>query len=71
MTSPLSLFFCVYLLFNSTPVQSQQCGKLTTRDQEGPFFVSNADLNYEIAPANEINDNTQGVVLKGQVSLSF
>jgi len=57
----------LHLLVSSGSVISQQCGPLTTKDAEGPFFVANADLEYEIAPANEIADNTQATVLRGQV----
>ena len=42
---------------------------MTTRDVEGPFFVANADLNYAIAPRNEIEDSREGVILRGQVCL--
>ena len=73
MKSTGSIFSCLFLLYNLSlaQVQSQQCGPLTTRDVEGPFFVSNAELSYEIAPYNEITDPTQGVVLRGQVSQAF
>ena len=57
----------LHLLVSSGSVISQQCGPLTTKDAEGPFFVANADLEYKIAPANEIADNTQATVLRGQV----
>eukprot|EP00092_Neocalanus_flemingeri_P005575 GFUD01006007.1.p1 GENE.GFUD01006007.1~~GFUD01006007.1.p1 ORF type:complete len:198 (+),score=22.52 GFUD01006007.1:278-871(+) len=67
MTSIRISLFCLYLLYNSTPVQPQQCGALTTRDAEGPFFVSNAELSYETARSNEIADSSEGVVLQGQV----
>ena len=67
ITTRISLF-CLFLLYSHSPAESQQCGALTSRDVEGPFFVANADLDYAIAPANEIKDNRQGVILMGQVS---
>jgi len=67
MPPPQVLLSCLSLLYISTPAKSQQCGSFTTRDAEGPFFVRNADLNYEIAPSNEIADSAQGVVLRGRV----
>ena len=67
ITTKISWFF-LFLLYIPSQAQSQQCGALTSREVEGPFFVANADLDYAIAPANEIKDNRQGVSLRGQVS---
>ena len=54
-------------LQHPVPVQGQQCGVLTTPDTPGPFFVPGAELDYAIAPAREIRDRRQGVILQGQV----
>jgi len=61
----LTSFLLVLSLAHQT--RSQQCGAFTTRDVEGPFFIANADLNYAIAPSNEIGDSREGVILRGQV----
>jgi len=63
----LTSFLLVLSLAHQT--RSQQCGAFTTRDVEGPFFIANADLNYAIAPSNEIGDSGEGVILRGQVCL--
>merc|ERR1712212_721913 len=39
----------------------------TTPDTPGPFFVPGAELDYAIAPAREIRDRRQGVILQGQI----
>ena len=57
------------LVFSTGPVISQQCGPITSKDFEGPFFVPEADLEYETAPAREIADSKQAVVLTGQVRI--
>jgi len=59
---PLALY-----LQQPVPVHGQQCGVLTTPDTPGPFFVSGAELDYAIAPAGEIRDRSQGVILWGQI----
>merc|ERR1711887_500960 len=57
----------VLYLQQPVPVHGQQCGVLTTPDTPGPFFVSGAELDYAIAPAGEIRDRSQGVILWGQI----
>eukprot|EP00091_Calanus_sinicus_P000223 TRINITY_DN10167_c0_g1_i1.p2 TRINITY_DN10167_c0_g1~~TRINITY_DN10167_c0_g1_i1.p2 ORF type:complete len:216 (-),score=45.37 TRINITY_DN10167_c0_g1_i1:160-807(-) len=61
------MIFLLSLVLSAGPVTPQQCGPITSKDFEGPFFVPEADLEYETAPANEIADSTQAVVLTGQV----
>ena len=55
------------LVLHTVHVHAQQCGVLTTPDTEGPYFVSGADLDYAIAPNNELSDRDKKVILWGQV----
>merc|ERR1711874_516851 len=48
-------------------VTSQQCNDFTTKDVEGPFFVSNVPIKYKVAPDNEIQDPGMGAVIRGRI----
>lgn len=55
------------LLLPSLSLGQTKCGPFTRKDVEGPFFEPNAPNKKELAPANELNDRSQFVILKGQV----
>ena len=64
MNQLLTLFFIVTFCDQT---RSQSCGRFTTRDTPGPFFVENVPQKYKLAPDNELNDRNQAVVLRGRV----
>jgi len=55
------------LVLPSLSLGQTQCGPFTTNDVEGPFFEPNAPKDKELAPRKELNDQSQYVVLEGQV----
>ena len=70
------------LVLPSLALGQTQCGPFTTNDVEGPFFEvcklliltfkkssaqPNAPKDKELAPRKELNDQSQYVVLEGQV----
>merc|ERR1712087_517711 len=48
-------------------VTSQQCIDFTTKDVEGPFFVSNVPLKYKVAPDADIQEPSQGAIIRGRI----
>merc|ERR1719221_44368 len=57
----------ISLTFLLGGVFSRRCIDFTTKDMEGPYFLSNVPIKYKVAPDNEIQDPSKGVIIRGRI----
>merc|ERR1719516_858830 len=58
----VTILFIVFQISNC-----QNCGPLTTRDVQGPFFEPGATLDYQLVPNRELQNASRAVLLRGKV----